>query len=129
MTKAIIGLLHSTKFTDEQETAFRNGIYSNANWSAAKIQLNHQQVETDGHYGPNHDDLKKEAKKHHGNGVHIIAAAGGLVSALAASRAMTDLQVIKPIVFLIGRTPQQDEEGYDEFAHDTNLVGGVDLGR
>ena len=125
---ALIGLLHSTRFTDPWKAELRKGL-SDGKWPPSKATLVNQSVDAEGDYGPGHDALKNEAKNHHKkNKVNIIVAAGGLVSALAASDAMTELKVIKPIVYLIGRIPiNPGEEGYNQFANDPNLVGGLDF--
>jgi hypothetical protein len=128
MTVAKIGLLHSTRFTGEQRTALQNGL-TKGNWPANKVQLFNQRVDTEGHYGRNHTELKNEAKNHHsGNHVDVIVAAGGLVSVIAASRAMSELGVKKPIVYLIGRLPKKaTDEGFAEVTQDPNVAGGFDL--
>jgi hypothetical protein len=128
MTIGKIGLLHSTKFTDEQKAALQRGLTDN-NWPASKVKLLNQRVDTEGQYGRNHTELEDEGKHHHtGNAVDVIVAAGGVVSAKAASQAMSALGVKKPIVYLIGRLPKAaNEDGHKELTQDPNVVGGVDL--
>jgi hypothetical protein len=82
----------------------------------------------DGRYGPSHDELHNLAKKHVlQDRVDMIVSAGGLMTAIAVSKALAAFAPPTfPFVYLIGRSPFSTEQDAAAFFHSPNKAGGVD---